>query len=68
MSTRAEFRRCILFTVIVSIALTVLVDLPSGTYDYEMDSGLIDGLFRLCVLIPSVAVYVRTLHGMNRSG
>ena len=67
-STRAEFWWWILFTVIVSTVLTVLVDLPLGTYDYETNSGLIGGLFRLCVLIPSLAVSARRLHDINRSG
>jgi uncharacterized membrane protein YhaH (DUF805 family) len=67
-STRSEFWWWTLFTIITATALIVLVDLPLGTYDRETNSGLISGIFRTAVLIPSLAVGARRLHDINRSG
>jgi len=44
------------------------VDLGVGTYDVETDSGLLSSVFGLATLIPGLAIGVRRLHDIDRSG
>lgn len=44
------------------------VDMLIGTSNYAFGSGLVSGTFSLIVLIPSIAVTVRRLHDINKSG
>jgi uncharacterized membrane protein YhaH (DUF805 family) len=58
---RKEYWMFVLFSVIVSIVLSILeliISLPS----------VLTGLYSLAVLIPSLAVGVRRLHDTGRSG
>ena len=44
------------------------VDMGIGTYNYDSSNGLLSGVFRLAILIPSFALGARRLHDINRSG
>ena len=66
-SRRKEYWYFVLFVVIVSIVLS-LIDSLSGTYHSESGTGLLSGIFSLAILIPSIAVSVRRLHDMDRTG
>lgn len=62
---RTEFWMFVLWSAVVSLALTVL-DLALGLYgDY---GGPISGVYSLAILIPSLAVGSRRLHDIGRSG
>ncbi len=66
-SRRKEYWYFVLFVVIVSIVLS-LIDSLSGTYHSESGTGLLSGIFSLAILIPSIAVSVRRLHDIGRTG
>mgnify|MGYP006288351715 CR=1 FL=1 len=48
--------------------LLMLVDALTGTFDLESERGLLSGLFMLGTVVPSIAVAVRRLHDIDRSG
>ncbi len=64
-SSRSEYWFFQLFSFIIILALSFL-DVAIGTY--YSDYGLLSGLFLLAILIPSIAVSVRRLHDINKSG
>ena len=64
---RAEYWYFVLFNILISIGLGV-VDGVAGTYDAKAGVGLLGGLYALGVIIPSLAVAVRRLHDIGRSG
>lgn len=59
---RREFWLWFLFQVIVSIVFNILRAVIGETAE------LINGLFSLAILIPSIAVGVRRFHDINRTG
>ena len=66
-SRRKEYWSFILFTVLISIALSI-IDSLTGTYNISSGIGLLGGIFGLAMLIPSIAVSVRRLHDIDRTG
>lgn len=64
---RSEYWYFVLFNVLISIGLTIL-DLVVGTYSQKNGWGLFSGIYTLGVLIPSIAVAVRRLHDIGKSG
>lgn len=66
-SRRKEYWFFALFNIIISIVLTI-VDTVFGTLSVETGLGLLSGVYSLAVLIPSIAVTVRRLHDVGRSG
>ena len=66
-SRRKEYWYFVLFNIIVSIVLGV-IDALLGTRGSVMGAGLLSGLYGLAILIPSLAVSVRRLHDIDRSG
>jgi uncharacterized membrane protein YhaH (DUF805 family) len=64
---RAEYWYFVLFNIIVAIVLS-LIDTLLGTFDFVQGVGLLSGLYALAVLIPTLAVTVRRLHDVDRSG
>ena len=56
-----------MFVVVISIVLS-LIDSLLGTYHRESGTGLLSGSFSLAILIPSIAVSVRRLHDIDRTG
>ena len=66
-SRRKEYWYFVLFVVIISIALS-LIDSLIGAYDRSSGAGLLSTIFSLAVLIPSIAVSVRELHDIDRTG
>jgi uncharacterized membrane protein YhaH (DUF805 family) len=63
---RKEYWMFVLFNVIISIVLTIL-DSLIGTMS-ESGYGVLSGLYSLAILIPSLAVGVRRLHDVGKSG
>jgi uncharacterized membrane protein YhaH (DUF805 family) len=56
-----------LFTFLISVVLAI-VDNVIGTAGGENRVGILQGIYTLAVLIPSIAVTVRRLHDTSRSG
>ena len=67
-SRRREYWYFVLFNIIVSIVLGAIDGLLLGTLDSGMGVGLLSGIYSLAVLIPTLAVTVRRLHDIDRSG
>ena len=66
-STRAEYWWWVLFAFLVAVVLTI-VDKILGTNGEYGGTGVITGLWGLATLIPGLAVTVRRLHDINKSG
>lgn len=64
---RSEYWFFILFSVIASIVLG-FIDGFTGLYNETIEMGLLSGLYTLAVFIPSLAVSVRRLHDVDKSG
>lgn len=66
-SRRKEFWMFILFNILFTIVASVL-DNAAGLADPMIGYGPITGLYSLAVLLPSIAVAVRRLHDVGKSG
>ena len=64
---RKEYWMFFLFNMIFA-ALASLIDYSAGTVNYESGSGVFQGIYSLVVLIPGLAVTVRRLHDVGKSG
>lgn len=64
---RKEYWLFFLFNILISFLLG-LIDGLLGWADTEMGIGLLGGLYSLGVLVPGVAVCVRRLHDVGKSG
>ena len=64
---RKEYWMFIVFNIIF-VALAARLDDILGLYNYEYGSGPINGIYSLIILIPSIAVAVRRLHDIGKSG
>ena len=64
---RTEFWYFVLFNIIVTIVLSV-IDRLIGTFSGASNLGLLSGIYSLAVLIPTLAVAVRRLHDIDRTG
>ena len=64
---RREYWMFILINLIISVVL-VIIDSLIGTVIRQAGFGLLQGLYDLAVLIPSIAVTVRRLHDTGRTG
>lgn len=59
---RAEYWYFVLFTIIISIALTLIGSLIGD------GKNILAGIYGLAVFIPSLAVLIRRLHDVGKSG
>lgn len=66
-SRRKEYWHFVLFSVIVSLVLSA-VDALLGTFSSSTNVGLLGGIYGLAIIIPSIAVSVRRLHDIDRTG
>jgi uncharacterized membrane protein YhaH (DUF805 family) len=66
-SRRMEYWYFVLFNIIVGIVLAG-IDALLGTFSSASNIGLLSGIYSLAVLIPSLAVTVRRLHDIDRTG
>jgi uncharacterized membrane protein YhaH (DUF805 family) len=66
-SLRSEYWYWILFSLLASIVLSILDSVVFGT-KADSNSGPLEIIFSLATIIPSIAVTVRRLHDVNRSG
>jgi uncharacterized membrane protein YhaH (DUF805 family) len=66
-SRRKEYWFFLLFNIIVSIVLGG-IDALLGTFSSSANIGLLSGIYGLAVLIPTLALTVRRLHDIDRTG
>ncbi len=66
-SRRKEYWFFVLFVAVISTVLTI-IDGLIGAYDRSTGVGLLSAIFSLAILIPSIAVSVRRLHDIDRTG
>jgi uncharacterized membrane protein YhaH (DUF805 family) len=66
-SRRMEYWYFVLFNIIVAVVLS-LIDRLIGTFSGTSNIGLLSGIYGLAVLIPALAVTVRRLHDIDRTG
>lgn len=64
---RKEYWFFVLFNIIFLLILT-FIDRMIGTYNMQTGMGLLTSIYWLAVLIPAIAVGVRRLHDIGRSG
>ena len=64
---RMEYWYFVLFNVIFGFVLG-FIDGLIGTFDMETGIGLLSALYALAVLLPGLAVGVRRLHDIGRTG
>jgi uncharacterized membrane protein YhaH (DUF805 family) len=65
---RSEYWWYALFTFVTSIVLSILDGILFGVTAAGQSIGILSGLFSLAVLLPSIAVGVRRLHDLDKSG
>jgi uncharacterized membrane protein YhaH (DUF805 family) len=65
-SRRKEYWFFVLFSIIISIVLGV-IDAMIGTQT-ATGVGILSAIYMLALLIPSIALSVRRLHDINRTG
>ena len=64
---RKEYWFFVLFYIIIAIVL-VMIDSMAGTISATTGMGLLSGIFALAMFIPGLAVGIRRLHDINKSG
>ena len=67
-STRAEYWWWGLFAVVVGSALIIADTLTGNSFTFGRLGGLLETPFTLATIIPSLALSVRRLHDINRTG
>lgn len=63
---RSEYWYFFLFNIVITVAL-IFVDVALGTMS-NSGNGTLSSIYRLGVLIPSIAVGVRRMHDVGKSG
>lgn len=66
-SRRREFWGFMLIYILGCIALAI-ADVVLGLFSANIGLGLLSGLFALVLLVPSLAVTIRRMHDIDRSG
>ena len=66
-SRRKEYWYFALFSLIISLAL-ILIDRETGNFYPAVGLGLLSGIYTLAVFVPTLAVSVRRLHDIDRTG
>ncbi len=64
---RKEYWMFFLFNLIISIIL-LAIDKMTGSFSETTGIGILESIYSLAVIIPSIAVAVRRLHDTDRSG
>ena len=66
-SRRKEYWFFALFNFI-AVVLLATIDAVTGTLDEDLGIGLLSGAYTLAVIVPSIAVSIRRLHDIGRTG
>lgn len=65
---RSEYWYYLLMTIIISIILMIIDEVLGLKYGPKDDSGVISSIYSLAVFVPGLAVSVRRLHDIGKSG
>ena len=65
---RKEFWMFVLINAIIGIILSIIDNIIGTTYGGSANQGVLNSIYSLAVLIPSIAVGVRRMHDTGRSG
>ena len=55
-------------TIFLGYIVTAIFDILTGTFDEVSGAGLFSAIFFLAMIIPSIAVSIRRLHDLDRTG
>lgn len=64
---RSEYWYFVLFNLIISILIGI-IDYSIGTFNEETGRGIFGTIYSLGVLIPAIAVSIRRMHDVGKSG
>jgi len=64
-ASRAEYWYFVLFNVIISIAISIIESILGLS---KNGSGFLSWFYSLAILIPTLAVAIRRMHDVNKSG
>ncbi|WP_380228125.1 DUF805 domain-containing protein [Jeongeupia naejangsanensis] len=68
-STRREYWIFVLFNIIVSIVIMIVAGVVGSVLGYgKTFSDMVNGIYSLGILVPGLAVGVRRLHDIGKSG
>jgi len=65
---RKEFWMFTLFSVIISIILSIIDRAIGTTYGANDSSGVLQSIYGLAILLPTIGVAIRRMHDTGRSG
>ena len=65
---RSEYWYYTLMTIIISVVLMILDEVLGLKFGATKSSGILNSIYSLAVLIPGLAVSVRRLHDIGKSG
>jgi uncharacterized membrane protein YhaH (DUF805 family) len=65
---RKEFWMFTLFSVIISIILSIVDRAIGTTYGANDSSGVLQSIYGLAILLPTIGVSIRRMHDTGRSG
>ena len=63
---RSEYWYFVLFSIIISLVLGYVDSMISGGDLYS--TGILESIYSLAVLVPSIAVAIRRMHDVGKSG
>ncbi len=66
-AARKEYWMFVLFNIVISVVLSI-IDRFIGTSTLLLGSGLLSGIYSLAILCPGIAVSMRRLHDIGKSG
>ena len=67
-SRRKEYWYFMLFFLLIGIVLSFIDSVISTDAEFLADIGLLNGILSLALFLPSIAVTVRRLHDIGRTG
>ncbi|MGB3633758.1 MAG: DUF805 domain-containing protein [Rubrobacteraceae bacterium] len=67
-SRRKEYWYFVIFFLLIGTVLSFVDSVISTDAEFLADIGLLNGIFLLALLLPSIAVTVRRLHDIGRTG
>ena len=67
-SRRREYWFFALFSLLLLLLVLTFIATATGTFDSSTGVGLLSGIFYLAIFVPSIAVSVRRLHDIDRTG
>ena len=67
-ANKTEFWQYVLVYVVISVVLSLFINIMGGVKLLSMLFMIIQGLFSLALLVPSIAIGVRRMHDIGKGG